>query len=222
MESQTKQFCCRCCYERPISDFQINEQGKRMKACFKHGKKRALPEPEKHQWDEFIFEINEWSQPLPVSFDFLSETDVTHIEEYEPLNQAVSKLTELIREAGGHRFRKRFITKKTNIVYYYRCSQDTEFKPKTKLSVKRDRHQMERIACGSNLKLSVNLLDRRFNVTLSHIYHEKYTDIQITPSILAFLSTRSSTKTPIELYRELQLSGISDFDKFAQHQVSYQ
>ncbi|KAI0999635.1 hypothetical protein K3495_g8562 [Podosphaera aphanis] len=147
---------------------------------------------------------------------------MTHIEDYGPLNQAVSRLTELIREAGGFRFRKRFITKKTNIVYYYRCSQDTEFKPKTKLSVKRDRHRMERFAFGSNLKLSVNLLDRRFNVTLSHIYYEKYTDIQITPSILAFLSTRSSTKTPIEIYHELQLSRISDSDKVTQHQVSYQ
>lgn len=114
------------------------------------------------------------------------------------------------------------MTKKPSIVYYYRCSQDIEFKSKTKPSVKRDRHQMERFACGSNLKLSVNLLDRRLNITLSHNYHEKYIDIQITPSILAFLSTRSSTKTPIELYHELQLSGIRDSDKVAQHQVSYQ
>ncbi|KAI1005796.1 hypothetical protein K3495_g2424 [Podosphaera aphanis] len=102
-----------------------------MKTCSKHGKKLALPEPEKDQWDEFMFEINEWSQPgqtsrldlsytfdihqLPVSFDFLSETDVTHIEDYGPLNQVVSQLTELIREAGGHRFRQRFMSKKKQV-----------------------------------------------------------------------------------------------------------
>ena len=159
---------------------------------------------------------------LSVSFDHVSETDGNQIEDYGPLNEAINQLTNLIREAGSHRFRKRYATKKTTVVYYYRCSQQIDFKPKDKESIKRDRHQMKRFACGGDLKFSVNLLDRMLKVTLCHIYHEKYIEIQFSPALLTFISTRCSTKTPIEIYQELHLSGINDADKVARHQISYQ
>ena len=57
---------------------------------------------------------------------------------------------------------------------------------------------------------------------LTHIYHKNYTDVQLSPMILAFISTRCFTKTPGEIYRELQSSRIDDADKVTQHQVSYQ
>ena len=64
MESQVNQFCSKCSYERSINDFHVNTQGSRQKTCFRHSKKRAFSEPVTGRWDEFVFEINEWSHPL--------------------------------------------------------------------------------------------------------------------------------------------------------------
>ena len=81
---------------------------------------------------------------------------------------------------------------------------------------------MDRFPCEGKLSFRISLQRRLLNVKLTHSYHKNYTDVHLSPMILAFISTRCSTKTPGEIYRELQSSRFDDADKVAQHQVSYQ
>lgn len=138
------------------------------------------------------------------------------------LNQAITHLTDLIREAGGHRFRKLSVAKKEKVTYYYHCSQDLSVKSEAKEIVKRDRRQMDRFPCEGRLNFRIDLPNRILNLRLSHSYHKKYTDVHMWPEILAFISTRCLTKTPVEIYRELQSSGLRNVDEVAHHQISYQ
>ena len=62
MEPQSKEFCTCCKCFRTTSEFRVNKQGKRMKTCSKHGKKHYVPELD--DWDSYIYEIENWSQPV--------------------------------------------------------------------------------------------------------------------------------------------------------------
>ena len=94
---------------------------------------------------------------MPTSFAFLADTSEKDIEDNRPLNEAITQLSYLIREAGGHRFRMMSIAKIENIIYYYRCSQDTPKKPETKEIAKRYRRQMDRFPCEGKLSFRINL-----------------------------------------------------------------
>lgn len=159
---------------------------------------------------------------MPISFEFLAEKSGKDIEDYGMLNQSITQLTDLIREAGGHRFRRKSVAKNEKVTYYYYCSQDLSVKPEAKEIAKRDRRQMDRFPCAGRLNFRIDLHDRLLNLRLSHSYHIKYTDIQLSPAILSFISARCNTKTPVEIYRELQSSGLKDVDEVAHHQISYQ
>ncbi|RKF78192.1 hypothetical protein GcM3_066029, partial [Golovinomyces cichoracearum] len=164
--------------------------GKRLKTCSKHTNKRPLPQID--DWDSYIYEINNWSQPgqnrkinlsytfdldqLPVSFGHSLEADSD-----SQLNKAIGLLVHLTREAGGHRFRKLTSAQNDNwFYYYYSCCQDSEHVVKSMSSGKRDRGRMQRFRCQSSLKLQVNLSNRLLKIKLEHDYHPPYLDIRLS------------------------------------------
>lgn len=58
-------------------------------------------------------------------------------------------------------------------------------------------------------------------VTSKHDYHEPAADIELSQVALDFINLGRSTKTPAEIYRNIQSSSILGVDQSAQHQVYY-
>ena len=133
-------------------------------------------------------------------------------------------LIELIREAGGHRFRHLAHYKKSDFGYnyYYACCQDDNKSLASESTGKRDRRRMKRFDCKSKLVMQLDLLDRRLFVKLQHDYHTPYTDVRLSQEALGFVNSQCMNKTPAELYRDLQASSIPGAEIVAQHQVYYQ
>lgn len=57
-----KIYCTQCRCQLNATNSRFDKQGRRMKTCIKHWKKRTLPEIE--HWDSFMHEIKSWSHPV--------------------------------------------------------------------------------------------------------------------------------------------------------------
>ena len=75
---------------------------------------------------------------MPISFEFLAEKSGKDIEDNGMLNQSITQLTDLIREAGGCGVRRKSVEKNEKVTYYYYCSQDLSVKSEAKEIAKRD------------------------------------------------------------------------------------
>ncbi|RKF83833.1 hypothetical protein GcM1_153007 [Golovinomyces cichoracearum] len=166
MESQVIQLCSSCLSQRPVDEFRVNKQGKRMKTRFRHSKKRDISQLNSvfDQWDSFLHEIKTFNRlgnvflknqtekikvshtfdldQLPVNF---GQSLVSSDESFfglDPLNQAIGQLVQLIHEVGGHKFRQKTIQREPKITNYYYCSQDSSKWTKSSGICKRVQHQM--------------------------------------------------------------------------------
>lgn len=166
----------------------------------------------------YTFELDQ----LPVSSLQLLNSGTNKEDAYNLLNQAISQLVSLIREAGVHRFRQLSVDKHSIPVYYYYCSQDTFWDKNTESASQRDRCQMDRFDCSSRLQFKVDILNRKMIVSLRHEYHTAYVNHQMSEKTINFIRDRCLTNTPGEIYHLLKDSKSKDKDSIMQHQVYYQ
>lgn len=158
---------------------------------------------------------------MPINFAQALEKNDDDSFDYNPLNKAISHLIGLIKEAGGHKFRQLMIKKDPYVKYYYCCNQDSSHEIVSRSTGKRDRFRKKMFDCRSHLTFEPQLSNRRLLVILRHNYHEPNINIELSQAALDFIHSCCSTKTPAEIYRDLQSSGIQGVDQIAQHQVYY-
>ena len=132
------------------------------------------------------------------------------------------ELLDIIWKAGGYRFWHRRTTKDSGLIYEYYCSQDSSRDVGSTGKGKRDARRMERFQCKSKLRLRPCLEDRTLTITLYHLHHAPYVDIQLSPAVLEFVQEHISTSTPSEIYRSLLASNIPGAGDATQHQIYYQ
>ncbi|KAI1005060.1 hypothetical protein K3495_g3150 [Podosphaera aphanis] len=223
----SKQFCTSCGCFRPTSAFLLNKQGKRLKTCFKHNRKRALPDVE--QWDSFLYEIKTWSQPeqtdlldikytfdldqLPVKFGHTTENKSDNASGIHEQNQAIGLLVDLIREAGKHRFRLLRSRKNFDVTYDYCCCQDSSHAPKSRKTGKRDRRPMERFPCNSKLSMKPDLTNRRLKIVMRHHYHIPYSRNERQQEVSKYSLSQCLEHSSAEIYPDLQVSENRSVDK---------
>ena len=140
----------------------------------------------------------------------------------EPLNLALKELLGIIWKAGGYRFWHRRTTMDPGLVYEYYCCQDSSKEIASIGKGKRDARRMQRFQCKSKLKMRPSLEDRTLTITIHHLHHAPYVDIQLSSAVLEFINERISTSTPSEIYRDLLASDTPGIEYATQHQVYYQ
>jgi hypothetical protein len=163
---------------------------------------------------------------LPVSFGSKSlKSESLRMKRGEEnrasLDGAMRDLVDIIWKEGGFRFFYKD-TKEENLTYRYYCSQDSDRALKNSRKSKgiRDGRQMARFSCKSSLTIRPSPNDRTLYVSLRHIYHEPYVNIELSASVREFIDERIPISTPSDIYRDLEASGISA-DLVTRNQVYY-
>ena len=138
------------------------------------------------------------------------------------LNAAMADLAEIIWKEGGFRFRHTATTHKT-LTFSYNCSQDAKFVDKYESKVapekRRDASRMLRFPCQSKLSMRPCFENRTLSLSIRHEWHEPYQSIRLSPEALALITSMVSTKTPAEIYREIQ--DFPEAENVTRHQVYY-
>lgn len=147
-------------------------------------------------------------------------------ERLHPLTHALEDLTKGLGNSTCHKWYRRTGEQKGQLyVYTYYCCQDKDHSPmdiSRKLKDMRDRGETERFHCTSTLVFRLCLVDRTLKMRMNHVYHEPYVDISLSEQVLDFISERTKTCTPAELYRALRDSDVPGKDEAMDHQVFYQ
>lgn len=159
---------------------------------------------------------------LPVHFGAKLLTLDNGLPSREPLNEAMKKLSEIIWKKGGFRFAHTKTKSQTSLVYEYHCAQDSQHEETPKSIGRRDVHRMERFHCKSKLRMRVSLESRIMSLTMYHIHHSPYTEVQLCPDVIRFLEPRISVSTPGEIFRDLMAANIPGSAMATQSQIYYQ
>ncbi|KAL1973374.1 hypothetical protein VTN31DRAFT_6009 [Thermomyces dupontii] len=238
-------YCQICKKLLPVDEFLLNNQGKRNKTCKRNSKKPPL---QIDDWDEFIKLIRKWNRPdqhetlnasytfsldaLPVRFgsyrifenavDSGSGSVGSKDSQRSQLNAAMADLAEIIWKEGGFRFKHTATTHQT-LTFSYNCSQDAKFVDKYESKVapekRRDASRMLRFPCQSKLSMRPCFENRTLSLSIRHEWHEPYQSIRLSPEALALITSMVSTKTPAEIYREIQ--DFPEAENVTRHQVYY-
>lgn len=83
---------------------------------------------------------------------------------------------------------------------------------------------MDRFHCNNLLLLEPCLERRTLSLSIYHMHHSVYFDIQLSPAALEFVSQRVSAFTPAEIYHDLQASDLPRQEKqrITESQIYYQ
>ena len=139
-----------------------------------------------------------------------------------PLNEAVRHLANLIWQTSGFRFRH-CTTEMDNEaqVFRYFCSQNKEKEQESKGRGKRDILRSERFECGGRLTMRVYLDGRILVVTMKHLHHKPYVNVELDANVQDFVDTRIAESTPSQIYRDLMASDLPRAASVTQKQVYY-
>ena len=158
---------------------------------------------------------------LPVGFGkkLVGEDGKPH---RRPLNDAVHELADLVWKEGGFRFRQMNTFMEYGAhVFRYCCSQNKETEPMSKSKGIRDVSRMERFDCGGKMVMRVYLASRILVLTMRHLYHRPYVNIELDQAVKDFIVSRLAESTPAQIYRDLISSGLPGVDSVTQSQVYY-
>ena len=123
----------------------------------------------------------------------------------KPLSNAIREFADLIWKIGGFRFgHRRTHWDKMKFIYY--CCQDADHAYASVAQGKRDTPRMEGFKCRSKLILKPSLEQRTLGISMYHHYHIPYFDCQLSSEVMQFVLDRTATKTPAEIYQDLQSS----------------
>ena len=139
----------------------------------------------------------------------------------KPLGNAMKEFADLIWKIGGFRFRHRK-THWDKMKFIYYCCQDADRADASVTQRKRDTPRMERFKCQSKLTLKPSLEQRTLGINMYHHHHIPYFDCQFSSEVMQFLLDRTATKTPAEIYQDLQGSKPPGWEHARPSQVYYQ
>ena len=139
-----------------------------------------------------------------------------------PLNDAVRYLANLIWQTGGFRFRHHGTeTQNKAQVSRYFCSQNKQKEQDSKGKGKRDILRSERFECDGRMTMRVYLEGRILVLTIKHLHHAPYANIDLDATVQDFVDTRIAESTPSQIYRDLMASDIPGTTSVTQNQVYY-
>jgi hypothetical protein len=101
------------------------------------------------------------------------------------MNAAMRDLTDFVWKQGGFRFTHTG-TNFQSCTYQYHCSQDLmhvkSYRSIVEVEKQRDGRRMTRFPCQSKLNLRPCLQNRTLSLSVHHIWHMSYEDIELSPS----------------------------------------
>lgn len=160
--------------------------------------------------------------PLRVIVNENNPENVTHTILKSELNVAMRDLNEIIWREGGFRF-KHASTNSQALVYTYHCSQDLArakpYQPEVEPEKRREGKRMERFQCQSKLTMRVCVVTRTLFLTIRHMWHPPYEDIQVPQEVRDLISCRAPTSNVSEILREIR--NIPKARSVTRHQVYY-
>lgn len=167
---------------------------------------------------------------LPINFSLLRVQDMNgHAKNTDSdafprieINAAMRDLSKIIWKEGGFRFTHTG-TNLESFTYKYHCSQDLMHAKNqpctTEVGRQRDGRRMARFSCKSKLNIRPCLQNRTVSLSIHHEWHRPYENILLSPVVQELIQSRVSTKTPSEIYREIQ--DIPEGRLVTRHQVYY-
>ena len=156
---------------------------------------------------------------MPVTFGSkLPRSDAGQINR-EPLNRAIKELSDIVWKEGGFRFHH--FSTNLALRFEYHCCQDQAHERELDGSRIRDVPKMTRFPCQSSLIMQPRLDDRVLTLELYHLYHQPYSDRQLSSEVIDFIDARKATSTPAEIFRDLLASDVPGASSATQHQVYY-
>ena len=158
---------------------------------------------------------------LPVAFGSQPERLDDGTLDKSKINEVIGMLAELIWKNGGFRFRIRRTSARSLIKYSFNCAQDKDAFGRDSSKRARDRGQMDRFICGSNLTMKPSFDNRTLTLTLIHEYHSPYSDIHLSEEIKMFVEDHSRFQSPSELFRNILDLKVPGHTLAIQSQVYY-
>ena len=139
-----------------------------------------------------------------------------------PLNDAVCHLTNQIWQAGGFRFRHcgTEMQNEAHVLRYF-CSQNKQKEQKSQRKGERDILRSERFEYGGKMTMRVYLEGRVLVLTMKHLHHKPYVNIELDTTVQHFIDTRIAESTPSQIYRDLMASDLPGAASVTQNQVYY-
>ena len=243
-------ICSDCRTHRDPAAFQ-RDDGKMMKTCSIHWKKRSLEIFD--DWLDFVNEIKLWNRdvsvlnfPLNISVYSFSQgqnlpLDVTKtfnldelpvafgskLAKTADLQESKSSLNDAMRAMVEMIWSEggfRFRHRRTNMsgcYFQYHCSQDEARTRKSKSRHVKDVEEPKKYDCKSKVVMQPCLEDRTLKLVMYHTHHEGYRSVRMEDEVLEFVDSRSADSTPAEIYRVPMNSHIPQRMGVLQHQVYY-
>lgn len=160
--------------------------------------------------------------PLRVIVNEDNPEKVSHTILKSELNVAMRDLNEIIWRKGGFRF-KHVSTNSQALVYTYHCSQDLArakpYQSEVEPEKRREGKRMERFPCQSKLTMRVCVVTRTLFLTIRHMWHPPYEEVQVPPEVRDLISSRASTNNVSEILREIR--NLPEARSVTRHQVYY-
>ena len=108
-----------------------------------------------------------------------------------PLNEVVRPLADWIWQEGGFRFRHhRTHTQNEAQIFEYACCQNKIMEKTSKAESKRDVLRSERFEYQGRMTMYVYLESRILVVTMTHLHHKPYVNINLDAAVLEFIGAK--------------------------------